>query len=327
MTQSDYGTIPGPSAGREHLVRALWTLFEPIHAVSYFASQAREAFADAGLNRYWDGYFAGRAAPLGPVAAAPVVAIFNGFSPFLVERALPAAWSLAPVERVLDARSRGAAAALLAVFDDADAVAEAAAVLTPIAHAVDVAGRPLAAANRALPDESDPYRRLWRAATILREHRGDGHVAALLGADIAGLASIVLRSAVDTEADAMKRARGWSEAEWDAQTGELITRGLLSAPARITAAGTAVVDAVEAVTNRLALRPWHGLDDAGLLRVARLLAPISHACGAVFPHPNPIGIPRPWDPTADPDATAISAVPVVAPIAAAPGAGPGESPR
>jgi hypothetical protein len=79
---------------REHAVRALWTLFEPIHAVSYFAQEARDEFAAIGLTRYWDGYFAGRAAPLGTVPAAPVVAIFNGFSPSLVGRALPAVWSV-----------------------------------------------------------------------------------------------------------------------------------------------------------------------------------------------------------------------------------------
>lgn len=298
-------------AGREHLVRALWTLFEPIHAVTYFAPQAREAFATVGLKRYWDGYFAGRAAPLGPVVAAPVTALFNGFSPFLVERALPAAWSLASVERVLDARSRGAAAALLSVFDDADAVAEAAAALTPIAEAIDVAGRPLAAANRALPEESDPYRRLWRAATILREHRGDGHVAALLGAGIAGPASIVLRSAVDTEAATMKPARGWSEAEWQAQSTELIARGLLNPDRTITPVGTAAVNSAEETTNRLASQPWAALDDEQLVGVAQLIFPMARACGALFPYPNPIGMPQPWDPVRDPGAISIPAVPTL----------------
>lgn len=298
---------------REHAVRALWTLFEPIHAVSYFAPGARQAFADIGLTRYWDGYFAGRAAPLGPVPAAPVVAIFNGFSPFLIGRALPAVWGVASVDKVLQARSRGAAAALRSVVADEALIAEAASALTPLAHRIDIAGRPLAAANRALPEESDPYRQLWRATTILREHRGDGHVAALLSEGIAGLAAIVLRSAIDVETTTMKRARGWSDAEWDAQTEELVARGLLAADHTITAAGSAAVDSAEHRTNRLAERPWRELDDDKLTRVARLIAPIAHACGTFFPYPNPIGMPQPWSPADDPSAAAISEVPVESP--------------
>jgi hypothetical protein len=294
---------------REHAVRAMWTLFEPIHAVSYFAPQAREAFAAIGLTRYWDGYFAGRAAPLGPVPAAPVVAIFNGFSPFLVERALPAAWSVASVDRVLDARSRGAAAALRSVVTDESLVAKAAAELTRVARGIDIAGRPLAAANLALPEEPDPYRQLWRAVTILREHRGDGHVAALLGEGIAGLGSIVLRSAIDIDTTTMKRARGWSDAEWAQQTEELIARGLLTTDSVITAAGSAAVENAERRTNRLAEYPWRELDEGQFARLARLIAPIAHACGAFFPQPNPIGMPKPWAPEDDPDALAIPEVP------------------
>jgi hypothetical protein len=287
----------------------MWTLFEPIHAVSYFAPQARETFAQIGLTRYWDGYFAGRAAPLGPMTAAPVIAMFNGFSPFLVERALPAAWSVASVDRVLDARSRGAADALRSVVPDEALVAHAASVLSPLTFDIETAGRPLAAANAALPDETDPYRRLWRAATILREHRGDGHVAALLSENIAGLASIVLRGAVDTEADTMKRARGWTDQQWAAQTDDLVSRGLLAENGTITATGSTAVDNAERLTNRLALPPWQRLDDDAFLRVAEAIAPIAHACGSYFPHPNPIGMPRPWHPQSDPGALAISELP------------------
>jgi hypothetical protein len=287
----------------------MWTLFEPIHAVSYFAPQARETFAQIGLTRYWDGYFAGRAAPLGPVTAAPVIAMFNGFSPFLVERALPAAWSVASVDRVLDARSRGAADALRSVVPDEALVAHAASVLSPLTFDIETAGRPLAAANAALPDETDPYRRLWRAATILREHRGDGHVAALLSENIAGLASIVLRSAVDTEADTMKRARGWTEEQWTAQVDDLVRRGLLAEDGTITEAGSAAVDNAERLTNRLALSPWRTFDDDALVRIAEVIAPVAHACGSYFPHPNPIGMPRPWHPQTDPGALAISELP------------------
>lgn len=294
---------------REHLVRAMWTLFEPIHAVTYFSTEARESFAGIGLTRYWDGYFAGRAAPLGAVVAAPVVAIFGGFAPAIVERALPAAWETASVDRVLEARSIGAAATLRSLVTDERAVAEAADLLAGVAARVDTIGRPLAAANSALPIEPDPYRRLWQAAATLREHRGDGHVIALVEGGIAGLGSIVLRSAVDIDATAMKKARGWTEEQWAAEVEGLTSRGLLTDNGVISAQGTSALDRAENMTNRLALGPWSGWTDEQVTAVARALAPIARACEAIFPYPNPIGMPRPWDPHLDPQASSVPAAP------------------
>ncbi|TFC07996.1 SCO6745 family protein [Cryobacterium mannosilyticum] len=293
----------------EHRVRALWTLFEPIHAVTYFSPEAREAFADIGLTRYWDGYFAGRAAPLGVVTAAPVVAIFSGFAPFLVERVLPAVWSTVTVDRVLDARSRGAAETLRNLVPDERTVTEAADVLTQAAARADTIGRPLAAANSALPVESDPYRRLWQAAATLREHRGDGHVIALVEGGIAGISAIVLRSAVDIDATSVRKARGWTEEQWATEVEELSTRGLLTGQGQITKQGTAALDRAEQVTNRLAVRPWRGVTDDEIADVARTLAPIARACQTVFPFPNPIGMPQPWDPNLDPNASSVPTSP------------------
>ena len=293
----------------EHRVRALWTLFEPIHAVTYFSPEAREAFADIGLTRYWDGYFAGRAAPLGAVAAAPVVAIFSGFAPFLVERVLPAVWSTVTVDRVLDARSRGAAATLRNLVPDERSVTEAADVLAQAAARVDTIGRPLAAANGALSVELDPYRRLWQAAATLREHRGDGHVIALVEGGIAGISTIVLRSAVDIDATSVRKARGWTEEQWAAAVEELAARGLLTGQGEISEKGRAALDRAEHVTNRLAVLPWSGVTDDEIAGVARTLAPIARACQTVFPFPNPIGMPRPWDPNLDPNASSVPTTP------------------
>ena len=294
---------------QQHRVRALWTLFEPIHAVTYFSPEARDSFAGIGLNRYWDGYFAGRAAPLGAVNAAPVVAIFSGFAPFLAERALPAVWSTASVDRVLEARSLGAATTLRNLVSDGRSITAAADLLAEAAARADTVGRPLAAANSALPVESDPYRRLWQAASTLREHRGDGHVIALVEEGIAGLSAIVLRSAVDIDATAMKKARGWTEEQWAAEADELASRGLLTDRGLISEPGTAALARAENLTNRLALGPWRGLTDGEIKDVARALEPIARACAAVFPFPNPIGIPRPWDPNLDPDASSVPVAP------------------
>ena len=296
-------------ADRQHLARALWTLFEPIHAVTYFSDEARAAFAEVGLARYWDGYFAGRSAPLGPVAGAPIIAVFSGFAPMLVNRALPAAWEVATPPQVIEARYAGAEATLRRLVPDESLVVGAADALVPIARHVDTIGRPLAAANAALPDEDDPYRRLWQAAATLREHRGDGHVIALVSLEIAGISTLLLRSGLDLDATSMQRARGWTDDDWTASADSLVSRGLLDASRRTTDAGNSALAEAERLTNRLAVGPWTGLSDEELLGVARALAPVATAVGNLFPYPNPIGMPKPWDPDGDPEAAAIPEAP------------------
>src|SRR5205823_7591950 len=139
------------------------------------------AFEDAGLRGFWRGYFAGRAAPLGAVGAATVVASFFNFAPAMVARAVPDVWQRAAPADVLRARTDGAVAALdrLLAGQPAGAVAEAAELLTAATTGLDTAGRVLGAANAALDPPAAPVGRLWHASTVLREHRGDGHVAAL----------------------------------------------------------------------------------------------------------------------------------------------------
>src|SRR5438067_13300048 len=93
------------------IARLMWTLLEPVHAVTYFSGQAREAFEGSGLRGFWRGYFAGRAAPLGAVGPGVVTAAFFGFAPGMVRRARPAGWGLAPPPAGLAARAAGATAA------------------------------------------------------------------------------------------------------------------------------------------------------------------------------------------------------------------------
>jgi hypothetical protein len=296
-------------ATREHLARALWTLFEPIHAVTYFSEQSRDALAAIGLQRYWDGYFAGRSAPVGALAGPPVIAMFSGFAPFLVNRALPAAWSVVTPAQAIEARCVGAAATLRALVPDERMVEAAATALTPLVQNLDTIGRPLAAGFAALPLEDDPYRRLWQVAGTLREHRGDGHVIALVSLGIAGLTTLVLRAGVDLDATSMKRARGWTEEEWDSEAARLVERGLLGSDHRIAPAGVELLNQAEELTNRLATGPLESLDDAALLEVARRLAPVARAVTSLMPQPNPIGMPESWDPENDPEAEFIAASP------------------
>jgi hypothetical protein len=296
-------------ATREHLARALWTLFEPIHAVTYFSEQSRDALAAIGLQRYWDGYFAGRSAPVGALSGPPVIAMFSGFAPFLVNRALPAAWSIVTPAQAIEARYVGAAATLRALVPDERMVEAAATALTPLVASLDTIGRPLAAGFAALPLEDDPYRRLWQVAGTLREHRGDGHVIALVSLGIAGLTTLVLRAGVDLDATSMKRARGWTDEEWDSEAVRLVERGLLGSDRRIAPAGVELLNQAEELTNRLATGPLESLDGAALLEVARSLAPVARAVTSLMPQPNPIGMPESWDPVSDPEAELIAASP------------------
>jgi helix-turn-helix protein len=278
--------------------RRLWSLGEPFHALTYFADEARAAFAAAGLRGFWSGYFAGRAAPLGPVGPEVVTAAFASFEPAFVARRVPAVWDDASPEQALTARLAGVDAAVHRVLPDFVGSAEAreaADLACRAAEAVDVPGRPLAAANTALPWPDEPHLALWQALTTLREHRGDGHLAALLQRELLGLPALVLTAAAGTTpAEWLQKARGWDAAAWAEAAAALTDRRLL-AGGDLTAEGLAVRAAVEADTDRLALRPWAALGDLGCDRFAELLAPVRRAVVTAgdWPAHNPIGAPEP----------------------------------
>jgi hypothetical protein len=274
--------------------RRMWTLFEPVHVVTYFTAEARAGFEDAGLRGFWRGYFAGRAAPLGRVGPAVVTAPFYTFAPPMVARALPGVWDLVTPEDALAARSAGAVAALRRLLG------ERAAGLTPLAEmmlrttdGLDCAGRVLAAANAALSVPGEPEAQVWYAATLLREHRGDGHSAALLAADIDGREALVLRAGSDLSREVLQPARGWADEDWDRAAARLAGRGWLDEDGRVTPAGAAVRQAVENATDQAAARPWARLGAAATEQLAGLLAPVARACAAELPFPNPVGVPAP----------------------------------
>ncbi len=275
-------------------IRHLWQLYEPLHAVTYFGTEARGAFESAGLRGYWRGYFAGRAAPLGAVAAAPVTAAFFSFAPAMVARAVPDVWQRASPEQALTARLDGAVAVLRAVLPDEPGRWAAAADLLETAVGAAVSdGRVLGAANAALPRPTDPLARLWQAATVLREHRGDGHVIALVDAELDGCQALVLRDALYGGREQLQPNRGWTDSEWDAAVRALVRRGWLADDGQPTAGGEAAHWAVESRTDRLAAQPWTALGPPEQSRLAQLLAPLAEAAGAVIPYPNPMGLPRP----------------------------------
>jgi helix-turn-helix protein len=272
----------------------MWKLFEPIHSITYFERRSLDTFVAAGIRGFWRGYFAGRSAPLGPVGAAPIVAAYYNFSPQMVGRALPSVWSLAGPEEVLRARSEGAVAALTGLVPDVPVarIEEAAELLETAAAAAEPAGRVLGAANQALPRPSDPYARLFQVATTLREHRGDGHVAALVAADLGPVEVLVLRCGRgDLRRDVMQSVRGWTDEEWAAGQASLVERGLLAADGTPTDDGNARFMGAEAATNAAAEHPWTALGPDGVERARELLTPIAVACRTVVPEINPIGLP------------------------------------
>ena len=285
----------------------MWQALEPIHAVTYFEPEPQQHCAELGTKGYWMSYFAQRAAPLGPVGPEVVTALFYGFAPARVSRAVPDVWAVASPATFLDARLAAVDAALRRLLG-ADviasaALAEAAEIATAAAAAAPTAGRALGAANAALPVPEEPHLALWRAQTVLREHRGDGHVAALLTGGIDPVESLVLVAAgapVEQEAvrspENWRTWRGWTADEWLAGAVRLAGRGLVesSGPAVapvLTPAGARVRREIETRTEELAEVPWAAVGDSAADRLLELALPLRTAVLAGgFPAVNPIGM-------------------------------------
>lgn len=264
------------AAGR--IARAL----EPLHAQVYFAPEAEPRFAQAGLEQgHRMTYFAPRAAPMGAVGPSVVTATFYNFAPRLVADSIPRAWELATPADLVTARFEVVDAALRRLLGD-DAVgsaemAEAAGLARTAAEATPVEGRPLAAGHRDLAWPAAPHLVLWHALSILREHRGDGHIALLVEAELSGLEALITATATGTgfTTGFARSSRGWSRTEWNDGVARLAERGLLehAAPSDeavtpvLTEAGSALRRRLEDDTHRLGAAPWSVL---GPERAARL---------------------------------------------------------
>jgi hypothetical protein len=281
------------------LARRLWRVGEPVHAIIYFHPASAAAWADAGIRGFWRGYFATRAAPFGPVGPGPVTATFYNFHPAMVAKALPDVWTMATPEQALAARLTGADAALRdALGADADAadIAPTADALRAATDGVPLVGRALFAANASLPWPDEPLLALWHGLTLLREHRGDGHNAALLAAGVDGCAAHVLAGAVGGASRGVTQpARGWSDDEWSDASAGLEARGLVDGAGVATDAGRSLHAGIERRTDELATATWANLDDDTLEAVTTTLARLAgRVAGAgVIRFPNPMGLPAP----------------------------------
>ena len=172
-------------------------------------------------------------------------------------------------------------------------MAEAAEIARAAALAAPTAGRPLAAANAALSWPDPPHLQLWQAQTVLREHRGDGHVAALLTAGLDPVEALLLFAAdQDLDGDWLRTRRGWSEPEWAQARERLVARGLIEPAGPLTPAGRAAREAVERCTDELADHPWAAVGDERANRLVELVAPLVAAivAGEGFLPVNPMGL-------------------------------------
>jgi hypothetical protein len=257
------------------LARAAYTTLEPFHVTAYFNPELGSAYEDTGLDGHaW--YVGARAAPMGPCAPSVVAAAFYNFNPVLIEQAWPAAVAVG-LDAVSDRRWAlldsvlGAALGSLASEPDLATIAER---LRSIGDAASFAGRPLAAAWHSTERPDVPHLALWHSITVLREWRGDGHLAALIDAELDPAEAAVFHEAVRPTPQPGRRALGkritqltrqWSETEWDSAAERLAVRGLLTTSAEgetLTEAGAALDRHIEDRTDAMASAVWKTVPDA-----------------------------------------------------------------
>jgi hypothetical protein len=263
------------------VARKLARTANPYPSIIFLVPEAATAYATAGLVAGPMGYFAGRAAPMGAVSADVVIATFYNFQPGLIRSCIPAAWSLATPEAILEARLTAVDAALRRVLGDAmvygPEVREAAQLATIAAEACRPEGRALYAGHASLAWPDEPHLRLWHALTLLREHRGDGHLVALQAAGYDGCEALVMHVAVGGVPREFARTRAWSAGQWSTAAERLRGRGLIDADEVATEKGREHRESVEHQTDLLALGPLESLGEAGCLRLRELLRPMSVA--------------------------------------------------
>ncbi len=266
------------------VARRTWRFLEPYHGMIYFAPEAAAAYEELGLTGR-AGYFASRSAALGAVPAPVVVATFYNFNPVLVGESITAAWSTTDPAAVLAARYAAADQALRGVLGDAITSPEmrrAAVLLRAAAETVvgDVTGRPLFAAHAALPWPAEPHLVLWHAQTLLREYRGDAHVAALLTAGLSGVEALVTHAASGAvPAETLRTSRAWSEDDWNGAIADLRERDWLTGDSalKFTPAGAARRVEIEKATDENSVTPYAHIGESACAELQALVRPFSRA--------------------------------------------------
>ena len=261
------------------MARRMFELVEPIGVIPYSADEPNDAMFALGFTNYWDTYFAGRAAPLGLATAAVVDALFYNFAPGEVARHIPKVWRTTTPEAAMAARQAGCVKALRRILGDhvdSPGFARAAELLTKAAVSAPTEGRPMYAALRAIPIPNDLVARLFHAGSLLREHRGDGHIAALVVEGVGGLEAHVLFALdMGMVAEKFGRIHHLRPAQLAAVTDGMRDRGLIGDDGWLSEQGRAVRQRVEALTDDLAAKPYECLEPGELDELMATLEPLA----------------------------------------------------
>ncbi|MBB5936668.1 SCO6745 family protein [Streptomyces zagrosensis] len=259
----------------ERAGRRCHNVLNPLHSSVYFAPEFTEELGRLGAKN-GAAYLAGRAAPLGRVSAGTVTATFYNFKHELVAQHIPAVWDVVSPEAAIAARL-AVADRMLRRLLGVEAVAaqemtEAATLALRAAEACSRFARPLYAAHADLAVPQEPHLALWHAATLLREHRGDGHLTLLVNAELDGLEALVTHAASGHGLSPAwtRKTRGWSDEEWAAAQERLRERGLMAADGELTQAGAELRKELEHETDRLDRAPYEHLGTAGVERLTEL---------------------------------------------------------
>jgi hypothetical protein len=230
--------------------RALRDAIEPIAMICFWGKPAYDEYAARGLD-FLIGYAWSRGSVLGEPEGTVVAAAFGVFEPGLIVDLFNAGRAACSLADIRAAKESGSIAALREVLGTPDGLADAVTVLRRGAAAADPTGRPLHAGLTALPWPEDEIGQLWHACTILREHRGDGHLAACVAAGLTGLeANILTELRVGWDPLAYTATRGWSPEAMEAATQALVGRSLVAGGA-LTDEGNRLRDGIEQTTDRL----------------------------------------------------------------------------
>jgi hypothetical protein len=280
------------------IARKTWRTLEPVHGMIYFAPEGHEAYTAVGLRGNRMGYFASRAAAMGPVPAEVVIATFFNFEPSLVRASIPEAWSLATPEAVLAARLVAVDRALRRAWGDDVITSSDLATAANLARTAALAasehpeGRPLFAGHAGLAWPDEPHLVLWHAQALLREFRGDGHIATLVAEGLSGIEALVIHEATgEIPSPVLRTSRAWSDDQWTAAVDRLAERGLVEPgdELRLTEAGRVNRSSVEERTDALALAAYVPLGDDGCQRLREIGRPLSRAvidAGLLNPDPS-----------------------------------------
>jgi hypothetical protein len=261
------------------IARRMFELVEPIGVIPYSSDEPNEAMFALGFTDYWDTYFAGRAAPLGLTSAEVVDALFYSFAPGEVARHIPKVWRTTTPEDAMVARQAGCVKALRRILGDhvdSPAFARAADLLTMAATSAPPQGRPMYAALRAFPVPDEVVARLFHAASLLREHRGDGHVAALMVEGVGGLEAHVLFALdMGVPAERFGRIHHLPAAQLAAVIDGVRDRDLIGEDGWLSEQGRAVRLRVEALTDDLAAKAYEALERDELDELTATLQPLA----------------------------------------------------